>query len=186
MENSFDSETMRFVLQEMVLEAGAELRLHTTFESAEHGSGRTNRLRTFSKSGHEDFECARLIDCSGDGDAAVSLGARFEMGDENGLCQAVTLMFDMAGVDLQRALEYVRDHPDQMRFPKLPPDADIPRMIEGVVAVAGYYDLVAEARSGATTTRPVTWSSTSTGRARARSCSTRLTWETWTAPMPRT
>ncbi|MDH7603102.1 MAG: FAD-dependent oxidoreductase, partial [Armatimonadota bacterium] len=43
--------------------------------------------------------------------------------------------------------EYVRDHPDQMRFPKLPPDADLETLVQGVVSVAGYYDLIAQARS---------------------------------------
>jgi hypothetical protein len=56
-------------------------------------------------------------------------------------------MFDMGGVDLQRVLAYVRDHPDQMRFPKLPPTADPAELAEGVVSVAGYYDLVARARA---------------------------------------
>lgn len=147
LENSFDSEYLRFVLQEMVLEAGADLRLHTTFESAQYLDDGGIRLRTFSKTGHEDFDCLRLIDSSGDGDAAVSLGAHYEMGDENGVCQATTLMFDAGGVDLERALEYVRDNPDQMRFPKLTAEADIEQLASGVIGVAGYYAAVSEARS---------------------------------------
>lgn len=143
---SFDSETMKHVLQDMVIEAGVELRLHTRFISAEYG-GNGRIIATFGgKSGTYTIDCARLIDCSGDGDAAASLGAEYEMGDENGLCQALTLMFDMGGVDLVKALTYVRDHPDQMRFPQLSPDADPSKLVEGAVAVAGYYDLVAQAR----------------------------------------
>lgn len=172
--SSFDAECMRFVLQEMLLEAGVRLRLHTMFESARYArsdaseascteaSDRTSGMlrgkklpeayrsiivRTISKSGAEEFSCSRLIDCSGDGDAAVSLGARFEMGDADGLPQAVTLMFDMGGVDLEKVLTYVRDHPDQFRFPKLAPTADPAELARGVVSVAGYYDLVAEARA---------------------------------------
>lgn len=145
--NSFDVECMRFELQEMLLEAGVRLRLHTTFESARYPADGGIVVRTRSKSGAEEFSCDRLIDCSGDGDAAVSLGARFEMGDADGLPQAVTLMFDMGGVDLEKVLTYVRDHPDQMRFPKLAPTADPAELANGVVSVAGYYDLVAEARA---------------------------------------
>ena len=145
--NSFDSEAMKFMLQETLLEAGARLRFHTVFDSAEYTPNGKIVVRTRSKSGVEEFECDRLIDCSGDGDAAVAMGAKFEMGDENGLPQAVTLMFDMGGVDIEKVITYVRDHPDQMRFPKLPPSADPAQLASSVVSVAGYYDLVASARA---------------------------------------
>jgi hypothetical protein len=144
--SSFDSEAMKFALQEMLIEAGVRLRFHTSFDSARYEPGGGIVVRTRSKGGVEEIGCDRLIDCSGDGDAAVALGASFEMGDEDGLAQAVTLMFDMGGVDLQGVLAYVRDHPDQMRFPKLPPDADCAKLAQGLVSVAGYYDLVARAR----------------------------------------
>lgn len=144
--NSFDPEQMKFVLQEMLIEAGVRIRLHTTFESASYAPGGEIIVRTRSKSGAEEFRCDRLIDCSGDGDAALALGGKFESGDENGLQQAVTLMFDVAGVDFEKALTYVRDNPDQMRFPKLPPTADPAEMSNGRVSVAGYYDLVQKAR----------------------------------------
>lgn len=143
--NSFDTEAVKLELQEMALAAGVKLRLHTIFQGAA-AIGDGIAVRTNSKSGGEEWLCKRLIDCSGDGDAAVALGARFEMGDSEGLPQAVTLMFDMGGVDFTRAMEYVRDHPDQMRFPKLPPDADPAELARGVVSVAGYYDLISNAR----------------------------------------
>lgn len=143
--NTFDAEAMKFVLQEMVIESGARLRLHTLFDGAEH-TQEGIIVRTKSKSGMEEFDCRRLIDCSGDADAAAALGARFEKGNEDGLTQATTLMFDVGGVDPVKALEYVRDHPDQMRFPNLSPDADLDKLAEGLISVAGYYDLVAEAR----------------------------------------
>ena len=173
--NSFDSECMKFVLQEMTLEAGVRLRLHSIFKRARFADDGSIRVELDSKSGTrhseqreesrgpeilraaqndkrtqtgtQEFTCRRLIDCSGDGDAAVSLGAAFEMGDKDGLHQATTLMFDMGGVDLVRTMTYVRDHPDQMRFPKLPPDADPHQLAQGIISVAGYYDLIAEARS---------------------------------------
>ena len=146
LENSFDAEAMKSVLQELVLASGVKPRLHTCFESARYAAGGGIVVRTLGKGGCEEMECARLVDCSGDGDAAVALGADFETGGDDGGPQAMTLMFDAGGVDLERALDYVRDHPDQMRFPKLAPDANPRELAEGVVSVAGYYDLVAEAR----------------------------------------
>ncbi|MGQ9455754.1 MAG: FAD-dependent oxidoreductase [Armatimonadota bacterium] len=146
LDRSFDSELMKFTLQESTLESGVELRFHTYFVGARFDNGEFT-IRLISKSGEEEIRCLRLIDCTGDGDAAVSLDASFEMGDSEGLPQAMTLMFDVGGVDLVRALKYVRDHPNQMRFPKLPPDADINKLVEKVVSVAGYYDLIAQARA---------------------------------------
>ncbi len=147
LDNSFDTEAMKFALQEMLVEAGVQLRFHTTFESARYLPNGSIIVSTRSKSGAEEFECDRLVDCSGDGDAACSLGANFEMGDANGLAQAATLMFDMGGVDVEAALLYVRNHPDQMRFPKLQPTADPVELAKSVVSVAGYYNLIEAARA---------------------------------------
>lgn len=145
--NSFDSEAMIFELQEMVLESGCHLRLHTVFQSAFIADGGSFKLKFFSKSGFEEISSKRLIDCSGDGDAAVSLGADYQTGDENGLPQAATLMFDVGGVDLARAIEYVRDNPDQMRFPKLDKSLSPDKLAEYVFSAAGYYDLINKARN---------------------------------------
>ncbi|MHB9036719.1 MAG: FAD-dependent oxidoreductase [Armatimonadota bacterium] len=144
--NCFDTEALMFVLQEMVLASGASLRLHTFCESVHQTGDGEIIIQTVSKSGKELFRCSRLIDCTGDGDLAVSLGAKFETGAEDGVPQAATLMFDVGGVDLARALAYVKDNPDQMRFPKLSPDTDLAQLADGVIAVAGYYDLVSRAR----------------------------------------
>lgn len=145
--NSFDPEAMIFELQELVLESGSDIRLHTYFENASYDEDGTIGLRVRSKSGAEEVFCRRLIDCSGDGDAAVSLGAEFKMGDDDGLPQAATLMFDVGGVDLERAIEYIRDDPDEMRFPQLSPSADPSALASGVFSAAGYYSLVKQARN---------------------------------------
>lgn len=144
--SSFDSEAMKYVLQEWTLESGAELLLHTLFERASYADDGGIVVQTISKSGRREHKCRTLIDCSGDGDAAMSLGADYEAGDESGRPQAVTLMFDVAGVDVVKMLEYVRAHPEQMKFPTLTADTDIEAMARVAVGVAGYYDFLAEAR----------------------------------------
>ncbi len=145
--NTFDSEAMKSVLQEMVLESGSVLRLHTQVDGARSDQNGGIVISMYSKSRREEINCFRTVDCTGDGDVAVALGASYASGDANGLPQAVTLMFDVGGVDLERVMQYVRDHPDQMLFPKLPPDADPEELADGVISVAGYYDLVANARA---------------------------------------
>jgi len=146
--NCFDSEAMKFVLQEMVLEAGAKLRLHSSAVSAVMEGNGVRGISVLGKCGIEEIEAARVIDATGDGDVAFSAGAPFEKGDPvEGIPQAMTMMLDIGGVDLARALEYVRAHPDQMQFPKLSPDSVIEDLMKGPISVAGYFDLVAEARA---------------------------------------
>lgn len=141
----FDPELMKTVLMEMVLGSGAEIMLHSWVYGAmpsEYGVS----FDVLSKAGTSKIECKRVIDCSGDGDVAVSMGAEYQSGDENGNAQAVTLMFDVGGVDVYRALEYVKANPDQMRFPKMSEETDLQSVCSGVYSVAGYYDLVTAAK----------------------------------------
>lgn len=145
--NAFDAETLEFVLQEMVVGSGADLRLHTFADQLHYADDGSITVRTVSKSGNELFCCKRLIDCTGDGDLAVSLGAQFELGGDDGIPQAATLMFDVGGVDVVKALEYVKDNPDQVRFPKFEPDANIAEVSNKVFSVAGYYDLISRAKA---------------------------------------
>lgn len=141
----FDPEWMKIVLQEMVLGAGAQLMLHSCITGATAEDGGIS-LEIFCKSGKRTERCRRVVDCSGDGDIAISLGARFESGDETGVAQAVTLMFDVGGVDLIEALKYVKANPGQMRFPKLSENVDIQELSGQVLGVAGYYELVSQAK----------------------------------------
>ena len=144
--NCFDSEWMKVVLQEMTLAASTQLLFHSWVSGASlENAGIT--LRVLSKFGENSLHCRRIIDCSGDGDVAVMLGADYESGDENGIAQAVTLMFDVGGVDMTEALEYVRSNPDQMRFPKLPDDIDINALSQQALGIAGYYDLISQAKN---------------------------------------
>lgn len=146
--NTFDSETMKFVLQEMALEAEVELMLHSQVVGAIMDGAAIGGVSLQGKDGIKNVRAARVIDATGDGDVAALAGAAFQKGDpEEGLPQAMTLMLDIGGVDLEKALEYVKNNPDQMRFPKLSPDTNVAARAEGVVSVSGYYDIVSQARA---------------------------------------
>ena len=52
-----------------------------------------------SKSGREAVLAKAVVDASGDGDVAARAGAPFQLGRlEDGLCQPMTLMFEVTGV----------------------------------------------------------------------------------------
>lgn len=144
---SFDPNALAYVAQEMVLESGAEMLLHAWVRGAKVTDGALTAAELDTKGGTEIIRAKRFVDCTGDGDLAIAAGARFRQGRESdGLTQAATLMFDLGGVDLRKTIEFIRTHPDQMRFPKLPPDADVDALLSGAFSAAGFYDLVSQAK----------------------------------------
>ncbi|MEN6372534.1 MAG: FAD-dependent oxidoreductase [Armatimonadota bacterium] len=145
-ENTFDSEAMKFVLQEMAIEAGVELLLHSWVSGAVMDGASVKGLKVTNKSGENTYCAGCTVDATGDGDVAAFAGAPFETGGPDGVPQAMTMMFDVGGVDTACALTYVKDHPDQFRFPVLPPDSDIEELARGIISVAGYYSLITEAK----------------------------------------
>ncbi|MDO8683579.1 MAG: FAD-dependent oxidoreductase [Armatimonadota bacterium] len=147
-ENSFDVESLKFVAQEMLIEAGVELILHTWVVGVDMQGAAINSLILQTKAGRSEIAARTFIDTTGDGDVAAFAGAPFKKGrEEDGAMQAMTLKFDIGGADVRAALEWVKANPDQVRFPKLGPNDDIDRMLEGVVSIAGYYDFVKQAKA---------------------------------------
>jgi len=101
--DAFDPEIMKLVAQDMVEEAGVELRLHTMVVDASSDDGHVRQALLGSKSGSERAEATIFIDATGDGDLAARAGVPYEQGrPEDGLSQPMTLMFRMTGVDEER------------------------------------------------------------------------------------
>ncbi len=96
----FEVEGMKKVLEEMAEECGCTLLYHTLFCETVVDSGRAVGAVIQNKGGRQWIRARRVVDCTGDGDAAASAGCAFETGDEEtGLCQPCTLMFTIGGVD---------------------------------------------------------------------------------------
>lgn len=155
LDNSFDAEALKYTAQEMLLEAGVDLRLHSWITSVGVEDGFISHLTLQTKGGLVELQAQVYVDTTGDGDVAAFAGAPYQKGGEqDGVTQAMTLKFDIGGVDLRSALEWVKAHPDEVRFPKLEADASVDEMLSGVVSVAGYYSLVSEAKSKGELTVP--------------------------------
>ena len=121
----FDPEVLKIVAQEMVLEAGAELKFHALFldcltghESGVQSDSRRIRDLIFAgKGGLEALRGAIVIDATGDGDVAAQAGAIFEKGrSTDGLMQPVSLFFRVGNVDDARTQAYVDAHPEDADF----------------------------------------------------------------------
>jgi len=96
----FEVEGMKFVLEKMAAESGVKLLYHTFFVKTLTQDGQATGAVVCNKNGLQVIRARRVVDCTGDGDAAASAGAQFQKGrPSDGKCQPVTLMFTIGGVD---------------------------------------------------------------------------------------
>ena len=106
----YDPETMKRLLEELLTEAGVEIRLHTRVVAAVKDEN--NRLAvavTESKSGREAWAGRTFIDCTGDGDLAALAGCSFDLGrPDNGVTQPMSLMALLAGPTRDGIAQFIR------------------------------------------------------------------------------
>ncbi len=96
---SFDNEYLKYLLDQMMLESGVDMRLHRSAVGAVVDGDRVRGILTESKSGRQALLADVVIDCTGDGDIAASAGVPFVKGrEEDGEMQSVTLFFMLAKV----------------------------------------------------------------------------------------
>ncbi|NLN76547.1 MAG: FAD-dependent oxidoreductase [Armatimonadetes bacterium] len=96
----FDAEAFKQVADDICLESGVRLLLHTIVDGAEVVDGLIKRAIIHNKSGEGSISAAMYIDGTGDADLAFITGAPCEKGRAaDGLSQPMTLNFRMCGVD---------------------------------------------------------------------------------------
>ncbi len=109
-----DSEAMKRVCQEMVLEAGVDLHFHTVASDVLHEDGRITALLAENKSGREAYLGNYYVDATGDGDLAARAGVPFWIGrEEDGLTQSSTLMFRLDNVQIDVLVRRILERPEQ-------------------------------------------------------------------------
>lgn len=97
---AFDTEKLKELLFEMVLDSGAEVMLHSFLCGSVVENGKIKEITVANKSGVMKLQAQIFIDATGDGDLAARSGAMVEIGDnKSGNCQPASLMFKMANVD---------------------------------------------------------------------------------------
>ncbi|MHB9032007.1 MAG: FAD-dependent oxidoreductase [Anaerolineae bacterium] len=93
----FTVEPMKLLLDELLTQAGVDLRLHTFVLAAPNDNQHITELQTASKSGVERFTARVYIDATGDGDLAARAGCGYDLGDPaTGKLQPGT-MFGLVG-----------------------------------------------------------------------------------------
>ena len=111
---SLDAETFKCVADRLVQEAGIVPLLHCLAVDALMDGETIQGIITESKSGRQAILAKRVIDASGDADVAYRAGAPCRKTPVEEM-MGVTVMFSCAGVDRERFLEYVREHPATFR-----------------------------------------------------------------------
>lgn len=104
----FKPEYFKFILDDMVVEAGVDVLFHTTLTSVSTEGDKVTSITLSSKSGDIVIEADYFIDTTGDGDLFAFAGCEYQLGRESdGLCQPMTTCFRMSGVNKEQYLKEV-------------------------------------------------------------------------------
>jgi len=107
MSAAFDPDGWKRCANDLIAEAGVDVRLHSWFSSAIVRDGRIAGVICETKSGRQAIMGDIVIDTSGDLDVAASAGAKFTDGS-----YMVTTVFRLGGVDVDEAERFRFEEPD--------------------------------------------------------------------------
>ena len=98
----FNPDSFMLVLDEMCVEAGVEVLFHATLCGANVQEREIKSVLLATKAGLMEVEGDSFVDATGDGDLMAFAGCDFQLGREtDGLCQPMTTIFRMSGVDVE-------------------------------------------------------------------------------------
>lgn len=136
----YEQETYKYVAQEMVLEAGAEILFHTFISDAVIEDGEIKSIEVVNKSGKSRYTARVFIDTTGDADLAYMAGV--PMMEKEGT-QNASILFKVGGVDTNKMLTALHEgkgiqgwgnwHTRILKGPRL----DNPE--EGLIHMAGHF-----------------------------------------------
>lgn len=99
--NCFNPEWLKIILNRMMLASGVTLLFNTTLIDADRNGNRLTSITVHNKSGLTRLSAKQFIDCTGDADLAYIAGFPTRLGREtDGLCQPMTLNFLVGNVNL--------------------------------------------------------------------------------------
>ncbi|MBT5606906.1 MAG: FAD-dependent oxidoreductase, partial [Lentisphaerae bacterium] len=105
---AFDVEETKLLLEEMCLEAGVTIRLHTrVVDTIRNAENRITCAITESKSGREAWRAPVFIDCTGDGDLGARAGCTFSVGRPgSGETQPMSFIAVVTGIELEAIRQF--------------------------------------------------------------------------------
>lgn len=107
----FNMETYKFLLDELLKDAGVDVYLESTLVSVNMDEKHISHILINTLKGCIALEAKQFIDATGDGHLSMLAGVPYDIGrPEDGAIQPYTLMFFVGGVDFDIIKEYNRDH----------------------------------------------------------------------------
>lgn len=107
-----DPEWVKIVAEEMLTESDCHILYHSFVCAAKVENSCLKSIVVANKNGLTEFHASCFIDTTGDGDVAKFSGAEYHQGRESdGLCQAMSLLFKLGDVDVERASELFSENP---------------------------------------------------------------------------
>ncbi|MEM0219883.1 MAG: FAD-dependent oxidoreductase [Thermoproteota archaeon] len=119
-EGWFNPEALKFVLEDMVLEAGGKILYYTFVEDVIMKDNEVKGVVIVNKSGRQAVFSKIVIDATGDGDIAALAGVPFESGRrEDGKSQPMSLRFMVGNVDFNKLSKFLLEN-DKKSYVDLP------------------------------------------------------------------
>ena len=109
----FDAEELKLILDEMARDCGADVLFHATLTGVKKEGGQISSVTVQTRGGEIEIEGKVFVDATGDAALSFEAGADIRQGrDIDGLCQPMTTNMKVAGVDIERVKEEIRNNPD--------------------------------------------------------------------------
>ena len=100
---TYDPEALKAVWDDLVIEAGVNLLLHSYFVDALHDGDKVTGAIIGTKRGLRAIHAKTVVDASGDADVVARAGGPFEDAGALGTAQSLTTTFQMINVDVDKA-----------------------------------------------------------------------------------
>ncbi len=111
-----DPHWFKYLVTKMLHEDGVDFYLHSMLSDTIVENGTVKGVVIQNKEGTQILSAKAVIDCSGDGDAAVKAGADYVFGrSSDNKTQVSTLVFRVRNIDFKPLLAYYRANPTQIR-----------------------------------------------------------------------
>lgn len=111
-----DPHWFKYVVTKMLRDDGVDFFLHSMLTDTVVENGCVKGIVIRNKEGSQLLSAKVVIDCSGDGDAAVRAGADFVYGrSSDNKTQVSSLVFRVGHIDFKPLVRFFREHPTQIR-----------------------------------------------------------------------
>jgi len=103
---------MGFSILKKLKEYGVDVLPYSQVDSVLQENGRIDSITVKNKTERYIVKAGMYVDCTGDGDIAYMCGVPYEMGDESGDLQPMTMVFQIRNIYPEQILSFVLEHPE--------------------------------------------------------------------------